>query len=278
MASIGEMIQEIKEDASRQGAIYGFVFSLAYCSVVRLDNDDGGYVAFQHTPVLQFLASQHGSVRSTPGMIVLVCLMANLSTTSVLESASEVLQSLCSSTDFNDPLYHTILETILSKLPIEICMEITEYLEAPQLVLFSHLSHNGQQAAAYALRYPHIEVKGCYYRLYRDMWRVRPTVRRWGTWEVDLPLRYGLSKKRHILKWLYAHPRDFSTTIFRATTPKLGECFLTIGISTDGTIFTSFQIRVLGAEVGIRNQRVCNEQRVVGRIVILPVCKFFRLN
>ena len=40
-------------------------------------------------------------------------------------------------------------------------------------------------------------------------------------------------QKRRILKWLYAHPRDFSTTIFRATTPKLGECFLTIGISVD---------------------------------------------
>ena len=45
MASIGEMIQEIK-DASRKGTIYGLVFSLAYCSVVRLDVGGGGHVTF----------------------------------------------------------------------------------------------------------------------------------------------------------------------------------------------------------------------------------------
>ena len=32
---------------------------------------------------------------------------------------------------------------------------------------------------------------------------------------------------------IWSCPRDFSTIIFRATTPKLGECFLTIGIFAD---------------------------------------------
>ena len=236
MASIGKIVQEIKKDSSRKGTIHGIVFSLSYCSVVRLHIDAGGSLTFRHTPALPFLSSSHATDRSTPGMTALVRLMAHRSSHSIVQDALQVMNTSFF-TRFNDPLPSEVSQTIFSKLPAEVCGEIVKYLQIREILILSRLSDSCHEAAAYVLRYPHIEIGGSYYRLYRDMWRIRPTGDEWGTWKMDEPNdpNYDDEDEEQVIQQTFALPREFSTSLFCATHPVHGECFVTLGLHASAT-------------------------------------------
>ena len=164
-------------------------------------------------------------------MTALVRLMAHRSSHSIVQDALQVMNTSFF-TRFNDPLPSEVSQTIFSKLPVEVCGEIVKYLKIREILILSRLSDSCHEAAAYVLRYPHIEIGGSYYRLYRDMWRIRPTGDEWGTWKMDEPNdpNYDDEDEEQVIQQTFALPREFSTSLFCAIHPVHGECFVTLGI------------------------------------------------
>ena len=232
-ASIGEMVQDFSEDinASFRGySVYGIVFSIFYRSIVRLDVNSEGLITIQHTPVLPFLPSPHTDDRTTAGITALVRLVSNLSRATIVQYAIEVMKGLpLIHKPYENPFYARVSHTILSKLPVEICSEIIKHLiNIGDILTFSRLSYNCEQAASRALRYPRISIRGHHCTLYRDTWRIRPTDAQPGTRGADEPLKIEDELKKMSLVF----PKDLTCGVFRGTHPVEGECFIALDVST----------------------------------------------
>ena len=210
--SIGEIIRSIKSYSSRNGSIFGVVFSLTHCSVVRLEVGGEG-IAVKHTPILDFLPSSRATERSTPGITALVRLMVHL-TKDALQDAIRVLKPVNRGDYFDDPLFcGPVINSTIPSLPVEICDEIVKYLDTIDIVNFAHLSPAFHQAASYTLRYPRIQIQNDYYLLRKEASQIAGN-----------PLNDPAEVNWRVLR------KRLTCSAFHATHPGHGNCLVTLGI------------------------------------------------
>ena len=210
--SIGEIVRAIKDDSSRSGTVFGVVFSLTHCSVVRLELGVERGTTLRHTAVLSFLPSSRAIDRSTPGITALARLMIHL-TEDPLQDTIRVLKPVNKAGYFDDPLFHGSVHSTLPSMPVEVCEDITKYLDTIDNVNFAHLSPTCRQAASYTLRYPHIQIKNDYYILLQEVPQIA----------------CNLSDDSAELHWRVLQKR-LTCSAFHATNPTHGRCLVTLGI------------------------------------------------
>ena len=69
-AAVASLVAEmVKRTDNPRGIIYGVVFSIFHCVVVRIDTQSG--FTFKHSGALQFLPSFHADTPCTPGITAL---------------------------------------------------------------------------------------------------------------------------------------------------------------------------------------------------------------
>ena len=163
-ASAGEIIQLIVNDTSRNGTVFGVVFSLSHCCILRLEIDEQRSFTLQHTSVLSFIPSARATIRSTPGITALVRLMIHL-TEDPIQDCIRALKPATRDGYYDDPLFCEPIRSHLQKLPTEVCEQIAENLGPRDIVNFSHLSPTCRQAASYVLRWPQIQLANNYFTL-----------------------------------------------------------------------------------------------------------------
>ena len=222
-ASIGEMVQSIKEDPTRTGVLFGVVFSLDHCCLVRLvckSQWRKRTVIFQHTPVYQFLPTSWAITQITDGITALVRFMFHL--VDPLDEAFAAMKNVTPTAYFDDPLFSKPVQSSFLKLPAELCEQIAKHLSPPDMLVFSQLSATCRWAATEALRHPYVEIDNKKYcKLLKDVplasaRRARRAADAGITDDSD-----GSDNKRK-----YAH---LQSAIFSAEHPTEGDCVVAIG-------------------------------------------------
>ncbi|KII85703.1 hypothetical protein PLICRDRAFT_45054 [Plicaturopsis crispa FD-325 SS-3] len=160
-AAVAALVSYVKSTDEGTDVVYGIVFSIFHCVLIRIDKRAGG--SFDHTPVLQFLPSFYAESPSTPGITALARLGFQAHSDGV-ERASQWLREAEHFMDISIsfvPRFKTLSSTdatALDRLPTEILEKIArKIIECADLLKFACVSDRCKLIAERLLRAPFID-------------------------------------------------------------------------------------------------------------------------
>ncbi|KII94555.1 hypothetical protein PLICRDRAFT_692919 [Plicaturopsis crispa FD-325 SS-3] len=162
-AGIAALVSAIMSTTEGEGIVYGVVFSIFHCVLVRVDMNAGG--SFDHTPALQFLPSFYAKSPSTPGITALARLGFRYDP-DIVERTAQWLHHKGASTSL-DLSVSSLAPfkispapdiTALDRLPMEILEQIVGHIStrSADLLKLAQLSERCKSFAAMQLRAPFI--------------------------------------------------------------------------------------------------------------------------
>lgn len=167
-AAVAEITEVILNTTNTPQLVYGVVFSIFHCVIVRVDRTAGS--PSQHTPVLQFLPSFYATSPTTPGITALVRL-GNLRANDDISFFYRLLSTLTAwqfrvdtAFDKADPIPLKLKRTAVNRkpfrlldLPLELISCIAAYIDdGDDLINLSRTSKETMAAIIPALRRPQV--------------------------------------------------------------------------------------------------------------------------